>query len=60
MQERTGERQFLNGNINLYQPSHEHDETASSVSEGNLRFFTIIDDILFYTNKSNLSRWPWH
>lgn len=33
MQERTGERQFLNGNINLYQPSHEHDETASSVSE---------------------------
>jgi len=38
MQERTGERQFVNGNINLYQPSHEHDETASSVSEGNLRF----------------------
>ncbi|XP_058743423.1 uncharacterized protein LOC131616177 [Vicia villosa] len=31
--ERTGERTFVNGNSNMYQPSHEHDETASSVSE---------------------------
>lgn len=36
--ERTGERTFVNGNSNMYQPSHEHDETASSVSEGSLCF----------------------
>lgn len=38
VQERTGERKFVNGNGNLYQPPTEHDETASSVSEGNLCF----------------------
>ncbi|PNX84015.1 hypothetical protein L195_g040068, partial [Trifolium pratense] len=33
-QERTGDRNFVNGNGgNLYQPSNEHDETASNVSE---------------------------
>lgn len=32
-QERTGERTFVNGNSNMYQPSHEHDETASFVFE---------------------------
>ncbi|XP_004510196.1 uncharacterized protein [Cicer arietinum] len=33
MQERSGERNFANGNGNLYQLPLDHDETASSVSE---------------------------
>ncbi|KAK2352697.1 hypothetical protein QL285_090415 [Trifolium repens] len=34
VQESTGDRNFVNGNgVNMYQPSHEHDETASNVSE---------------------------
>lgn len=44
MQERSGERNFANGNGNLYQLPLDHDETASSVSEGNLCFSAIIID----------------